>query len=103
MGYAYRWCSNLSGNPACGPKVTNMAYTYGDCPNIYGDGYLYNVTNAVSCFAGRNTSRRLNIYTYIPTTFTSQNITGSALTWTEDTTNKCWYNTTANIYVYQLT
>ena len=107
MGSAYYNCTNISGNPACGKNVTGMFQTYYNCPNIYGNGYFYNVTNVYQCFYGRNTSRRLNIYTYIPTTFTnytnSYSCVGAAITWTADSANNCWYNTRYNIYVYQLT
>ena len=107
MSNAYYYCNNITGNPACGHNVTYMSWTYYNCPNIYGNGYFYNVTNVYQCFYGRNTSRRLNIYTYIPTTFTnytnSYSCVGAAITWTADSANNCWYNTTYNIYVYQLT
>jgi uncharacterized membrane protein len=30
------YCSNLTGSPACGHKVTNMCYTYAHCYNLRG-------------------------------------------------------------------
>jgi hypothetical protein len=80
-----------------------MANTYRDCPNIKGNAYLYNVEHAGDCFYGRNVSNILNIYTYKPNTFINGRIINKSLTWTNDSTNNCWYNTEANIYVYQLT
>ena len=84
-----------------------MVNTYYNCTNIHGDAYLYNVTNVCNCFYGRNTSNRLNIYTYKPTTFTNytnaMSVVGATITWTADSTNNCWYNTQYNIYVYKLT
>ena len=106
MTWTYSGCTNLT-TAVCGPNVTNMSGAYQNCPNIHGDAYLYNVTNVRNCFYGRNTSNRLNIYTYKPTTFTSvtnaYSLVGADITWTEDTANSCWFNEAYNIYVYKLT
>ena len=37
MSWAYWNCYNLTGNPACGPLVTNMANTYYNCFNLTGE------------------------------------------------------------------
>jgi hypothetical protein len=36
MYYTYFNCHNLTGNPVCGDKVTNMFYTYFNCRNLTG-------------------------------------------------------------------
>ena len=107
---AYYHCYNLTGSPVCGEKVEKMPYTYYECPNLYGNMYMYspNVSNVQSCFYGRNTSNMLNIY--VTANSTSQttlmnytntySIIGKNCTWTNDTTNNRYYNTAANIYIY---
>ena len=109
MAYAYTSCTNLTGSPVCGEKVTNMAYTYYNCKNLNaGTFYFYskNVSNAQNCFYGKNNSRRYNIHvpansttlnTFIKKTATTS-LVGKAITWTNNGT--CWYNITYNIYIY---
>jgi hypothetical protein len=36
MAYAYQNCSNLTGSPVCGDNVTTMTYTYQNCSNLTG-------------------------------------------------------------------
>ena len=110
LGFAYRNCSKLTGSPACGSNVTNMYCAYENCPNLYGDMFVYSnkVSNATDCFIGRNTSKILNLY--VPassTTLTTclntsdpTSLTGTNITWTNDTANNRYYNTTYNIYIY---
>jgi hypothetical protein len=97
-----------------------MRMAYQNCYNLYGDMYVWSneVSNAVNCFSGRNTSRRLNIICnghYLGhgseapisyNTFTNQSIVGVVPTWTTGTSDKkphydqMVYNSTYNIYVY---
>jgi hypothetical protein len=82
--------------------------TYENCP-IQGNVYIYpaSITNISGCFKGRPTTNMLNIYalngssalTKLKWTNT-KSILGTTVTWTEDTTNKCFYNTTQNVYIY---
>ena len=60
---AYYRCNRLTGSPVCGNSVVNMANTYRDCPNLYGDFYVNSdkITNAKNCFYGRNNKNTLNI------------------------------------------
>ena len=37
MGYCYRNCFNLTGNPVCSPNTINFFGTYGNCYNLSGD------------------------------------------------------------------
>lgn len=109
MSYAYYKCYHLT-TAIFSEKVNNVAYAYESCPNIQGNVYISSTTvnNARNVFSGRNVSNRLNIY--VPSTgttltmFTYTNIasiTGTSITWTDDTiTNGCYYNTTQNIYIY---
>jgi hypothetical protein len=60
-----------------------------------------------NCFYGRNTSNMLNIYVPVgSTTLTTclqsdaNSMFGEAVTWTNDVTNKCYYNTQYNVYIY---
>lgn len=49
---AYDKCFNLSGEPVCGPNVTNLYATYRSCYNLTGNMYILsdNVQNAALCF-----------------------------------------------------
>jgi hypothetical protein len=109
MANAYRDCSNLTGFPVCGPKVTNMASTYSYCSNLNEctvNWYSPKVYDATECFYGKNKSRIYNIH--VPansTTFSTMtessyrySIVGAPITWTNN--GACWYNTTYNIYIY---
>ena len=110
MFIAYRNCSNLTGSPVCGENVTNMYYAYSDCPNLFGNGYFYSnkVDSIQNCFYGRNTSNHLNLY--VPANSTTLNtclynntssMVGASIDWTDDiTTNRRYYNTKYNIYIY---
>jgi hypothetical protein len=110
MSSAYYGCTNLT-TAVCGPNVTDMSGAYRNCCSIYGDLYLHsnNINSFTSCFNGRNTSNRLNIYvpsgsttnTKVMITYTSSSITGTVITFTNDfATNGCYYNTLQNIYIY---
>ena len=108
MSSAYDNCKSLT-TAVCGPNVTRMSYAYNNCTNIQGDTYFYqpNISSIGRCFYNRNTSNMLNIYVQensktmntclISNTYS---LTGSAITWTNDSTNKRYYNTSANIYIY---
>lgn len=109
MSSTYQSCYNLTGSPVCGSNVTNMGYTYYDCPSLDSNGYFYSnkITNIRSCFEGKNNSKMLNLY--VPansTTLTTclysktSSLVGNTITWTNDTTNNRYYNTTYNIYIY---
>lgn len=108
MSHAYANCQQLY-TAVCGPEVTNMSNAYYQCTNIQGNTYFYSpsINNVSNCFSGRNTSKMLNIYAPAnSTTMTSllrtgtTSIIGSSITWTNDTANKRYYNTTRNIYIY---
>ena len=108
MSSAYDGCTNLT-TAVCGDKVTNMSSAYRGCTNIQGDTYFYssNISSIGDCFYNRNTSNMLNIYVQENSTTmntclinNADSITGSAITWTNDSTNKRYYNTQANIYIY---
>ena len=115
MSGAYYGCTNLT-TAVCGPNVISMGYeyiincgTYYNCPNIQGNSYFYspNVNVVRGCFYNRNTSNMLNIYVQensktMNTCLINNNysLTGAAITWTNDSTNKRYYNTQANIYIY---
>ena len=115
MNGVYFGCTNLT-TAVCGPNVISMGYeyiincgTYGNCPNIQGNSYFYspNVNVVRGCFYNRNTSNMLNIYvqensTTMNTCLISNGMSliSSAITWTNDSANKRYYNTSANIYIY---
>jgi hypothetical protein len=69
------------------------------------------LTNVRNCFGSKNNSRRLNIfvhngsasYTKCINNSSTYSLTGSAISWTNDTTNNCTYNTAYNIYIYPVT
>ena len=51
MSKAYQYCSNLTGSPVCGPNVINMCYTYYCCYNLTGSPVCGdNVTNMNSTY-----------------------------------------------------
>ena len=108
MKFAYSSCSNLI-TAACGPNVTDMNRAYFASPKIQGNAYFYsnNVRSVDNCFNRRNTNNILNIYVHLNTrsmneclTQSYDTLTGSAITWTNDSTNNRYYNTQANIYIY---
>ena len=111
MDWTYYNCYNLTGVPVCGYNVNSMFQTYYNCRNLSSNAYFYSnkITYAVECFGERNTDKRLNLY--VPensTTLTtclcdssSSSLTGTDITWTNDmSTNRCYYNTAQNIYIY---
>jgi len=117
----YSGCTNLT-TAIFGPNVNIIGSdsnffsfsvrdlgTYGNCYNVRGNTYLY--TNDIKevryCFGGRNTMNILNIY--VPASSTTLNsclktnelsLIGANITWTNDSTNNRYYNTSANIYIY---
>lgn len=131
MGYAYSNCSNLTGNPICGSNVKIMDSTYNNCTNLTGcaiagnnvthvpcayrycyniksNAYFYsnNISYAYSCFEGKKSSKRLNIY--VPENSTTLNtflfnntrsILGVNVTWAYDQSG-CYYNGTYNTFIY---
>jgi hypothetical protein len=89
-----------------------MDSTYANCPNIRGNAYFYSnrISEVGNCFKGRNTSNRLNIYVHSGTTSNTslkttnnKSLFGATVTWTTDSTNNCYYNTSYNTYVYYVT
>lgn len=134
MGYAYSNCSNLTGSPVCGNNVKIMDSTYNNCTNLTGcaiagnnvthvpcayrychniksNAYFYsnNISYAYSCFAGKQNSKRLNIY--VPENSTTLNtflynntssILGANVTWIYDESG-CYYNGTYSTYIYPVT
>ena len=109
MYSAYSQCGRLT-TAVCGPKVNNMSSAYSSCSKIQGNAYFYSnlVSNVRSCFRGRSTENRLNIYvtanskTNSTLTYYSNSISlvGKNVAWTVDTANSCKYNTAQNIYIY---
>ena len=110
MAWGYYNCTNLTGTPACGNNVEDMTYTYYGCYNLKGNAYFYSpsVSSMHSCFYGRNTSNKLNIYvksgsvtnTTIHYTNTSS-LVGANITWTNSGSYQ--YNSYYNIYIYPVT
>jgi hypothetical protein len=112
MAYAYSNCYNLTGNPVCGNKVTDISYAYDHCSNLHGTMKIFskNIKAVAQCFLGRNTSNRLNIYVYNGSTTCNtirnkitrtDSITGTNIVWTEIDTG--FYNSEQNIYIYYIT
>jgi hypothetical protein len=111
MVNTYQNCTNLT-EAVCGLNVTNMGYAYYNSTNIRGNAYFYssNIINVRSCFENRRTNQMLNVYVQANTITANtvlngsnsvyNSITGKQFTWTDDTTNARYYNTTYNIYVY---
>ena len=107
MGWTYCNCKNLTGSPVCGPNVTGMAWTYYGCPNIYGNSYFYskNVSNMCNCFRGRNPSKRLNIYVYNNSTTMRTCLYNNVSSMVGENIkwsyfSNKYYNTAYNIYIY---
>jgi hypothetical protein len=109
MRYAYSNCRNLT-TAVCGNNVSYIDNTYRNCTNIRGNAYFYsnNISSVCNCFNGRSTSNRLNIYVHAGSTSNTRlrysnalSIFGaSAVTWSTNSTNNCFYNTRRNVYVY---
>ena len=107
MYSTYCRCYNLTGSPICGRNVVNMMSTYFNCSNLKSNAYFYspNITNMMNCFYNAYNKR-----IYLPENSTSLNtalisdttsMVGTDITWTNDmTTNKCYYNTSYNMYIY---
>ena len=113
MGAAYALCPDLSGSVWAGKNVQNMYCTYlNTWASKTGNIYILspNVTNAQNCVyrSVLLTYKRINIYvpvnstTYTTFTKTSADtsISGTALSWTTDTTNGYVYNSSKNLYIY---
>jgi hypothetical protein len=105
MTGTYSSCSNLT-TAVCGPNVTNMYKTYSYCNNI-SNMYIYSKNvNVTCCLYGRTSdSPRVNIY--MPAnTYNSDKLINLINTNTNisyDTIdNGGIYNSTYNIYVYDL-
>lgn len=109
MNCTYWNCTNLTGAPVFGEVVNDIANAYRNCSKLEGNTYIYSVLNAVpvGVFNGKSNSRRLNVYipsgtnteTYFSYT-NSYSILNRSVTWTNNTSNGCFYNTTFNIYIY---
>jgi hypothetical protein len=108
MRSTYHNCRNLT-TAVCGPNVISMASAYGYCSNLQGNVYFYsdNIANISHCFEGRGGENRLNLYTTENSTTYKQlkitdyySIVAHNITWNYNTTSKCYYNTTDNIYIY---
>ena len=115
MAKAYYNCINLTDIAIGGHNVSDMSQAYYNCKNIKTNAYFFSnkINNAQSCFASKDTSKRLNIY--VPQTGYASNyntantcllaneksLIGSNITWTNSiATNGCYYNTAQNIYIY---
>ena len=115
MTKAYYNCINLTGTAIGGNNVSDMSQAYYNCKNIKTNAYFFSnkVNNAQSCFALKDTSKRLNLY--VPQTgyasgyntvdtcllTNEKSLIGSNITWTNSmATNGCYYNTAQNIYIY---
>ena len=109
MQRTYDNCYNLTGPAIFGPNVINAIYTYDNCHNLSNCAFVLstNVSNAAGCLY--NINKRIDIY--VPdnsntlNTFIRTNryntITGFDTTWVNDyATNKCYYNTYYNRYIY---
>lgn len=110
MGGAYSSCNKLTGSAICEENVINIRRTYYNCFNIAPNAYFYsnNIQDCGSCFGNYMSSRILNIY--VPQNSTTlysclqtiyyDSLVGQPITWTEDMTNQCYYNTQYNLYIY---
>ena len=110
MDSAYEMCIDLTGSAICGPNVIYMNHTYSGCTNLGSNGYFYSnkVAHACECFYDRDISKRLNLY--VPansltlntclSNSSSTSLTGTSITWINDTANNRYYNTAQNIYIY---
>jgi hypothetical protein len=104
---AYRNCTNLT-TAVFGPNVKHATEAY-ENTSVFGNVYVYSnkIERMVECFNRRRTEQRLNIYVHKNTqslhalTLPGSDSIGNNLTWTNDVENSgCYYNTTANIYIY---
>ena len=111
MVNTYSNCYNLTGSPVCGNKVIDMSYAYYYCRNLTGSMYCHNenIVSFHNCFYGRNNYNRINVYVPINSTTNksilvsdSNSIIGNSITWTSNVSNKCYYNTSYNVYVYPI-
>jgi hypothetical protein len=95
----------------CGNNVTTMSYTYYGCQNLAANSSMYcynpNINDFQSCFGLKNNSRRINVHVPAGSTTNTvasynntNSIVGKNITWTTNTSNKCYYNTAYNIYIY---
>lgn len=133
MNYAYAYCANLIGDPVCGnrvmtmdctyyncnklsgcaicgPNVISMSGTYANCINIAENAYFYspNVEYVGGCFAGKDNTKRLNIYVpensiTLDSCLSEEHafsLVAQDILWTYDENNKCYYNNIYNIYIY---
>lgn len=64
MNGTYYGCTNLNGCATCGPNVIHMSSTYTNCVNLAENAYFHspNIEYVGGCFAGKDKSKRLNIY-----------------------------------------
>ncbi len=110
MDCTYYNCKNLTGCAVCGPNVTSMSSTFTNCINIAENAYFHspNVEYVGSCFAGKDNSKRLNIY--VPENSITLDsclsedyafsLVAQNISWSYDENNKCYYNDIYNIYIY---
>ena len=115
MNMAYCNCTNLTGPSVVNKNVQILHQTFKDCINLHGNLYVASnkVNDAAYCFNGRNYNNKLNIY--IPTngysetinslntflaTSGSVSIVGADISWEYNSSNKCYYNTYHNTYIY---
>ncbi len=111
LAYAFYYCHNITSPGNIGANVTNMAYCFYNCNKWTANFNMYiysrNVVNAVNCFYNKYASRYINVH--VPANSTTLNtflkntaadsVVGKAITWSHNTSNKCYYNTTSGIRV----
>jgi hypothetical protein len=77
--------------------------------NLKSNAYIFSksVQNTKGCFGGRNSLKRLNLYvpdnSITRATVLSQainSVLGFGISYSYDSSNNCYYNTTQNIYIY---
>ena len=111
MEQTYRDCNKLTGPMVIGPNVINCYWCYANCKNLDSNAFIYSTTlnNVRAVLANKDKTRAMNIFvvdgsTSLNTckqTSDSYSLTGEYTTWTNDmATNRCYYNTTFNIYIY---
>ena len=109
MSSAFVNCTNLTGYATVGNSAVNLYNTFYGCKNLKSNAYIFSehVQNAKQCFGGRNSLKRLNLYvpdnSITRATVLSQTINsvlGFGMSYTYDSLNNFYYNTTQNIYVY---
>lgn len=107
---AYANCSKLT-RAVFGPNVTSISSSYYNCRGIQGNTYISsnNVYTVASCFYNRHTGNMLNIYVHDNSkTLTSllisniYSLVGRTMNWRNDITNKCYYDSGYNIYIYSV-